>query len=66
MMTRLPPLRYFLYVLVTVNAVMAAIFLGWSLVASGPGLLVILPAVIVVSTVSAWAVAREFSRPGQG
>lgn len=61
MKRRLPPLRYFLYVLVTVNAVMAGMFLGWSFAAHGPGLPVILPVALVVSVVSVWVVAREFS-----
>lgn len=56
-------MRYFAYVLVTVNAVMAGIFLLWAVSMEGPGLEVIVPVTIVVSVAAAWAVIREFSRP---
>jgi len=60
---RLPPFRYFVYVLGTVNAVMAAFYGAWALAIGGPGLQVIIPVTVVVSVVSAWSVVREFSRP---
>jgi hypothetical protein len=59
----LPPLRYFVYVLGTVNAVMAVLFVAWALAAGDPGPEVIIPVILVVSIVSASVVVREFSRP---
>ena len=63
MKRRWPPFRYFLYVLGTVTAVMAAIYLVWALAIGGPGLEIIIPVMLVVSITSAWSVFREFSRP---
>jgi hypothetical protein len=60
-----PPFRYFLYVLGTVNAVMAAIYLVSALIIGGPGLEIIIPVMLVVSVVSAWSVFREFSGPAK-
>ena len=59
----MPPFRYFVYVLGTVNAIMAAIYGAWALAMNGPGLEIIIPVTAVVSIVSAWTVVREFSRP---
>ena len=59
----MPPSRYFVYVLGTVGAVMAAIYGAWALAMDGPGLEVIIPVTTVVLIVSAWSVVREFSRP---
>lgn len=63
MKNRLPPIRYFVYVLGTVNAVIAGLYVVWALAIGGPGLQVIVPVTLTVSAVSAWTVFREFSRP---
>ena len=63
MTRKMPPFRYFVYVLGTVNAVMAAFYAAWALAIGGPGLEVIIPVTLIVSVTSAWSVFREFSRP---
>jgi len=60
-MMRLPPFRHFLYVLGTVNAVMAAILFLESLVFSGGVNIIAMTFVlVVVNVVGAVTVAREF------
>jgi hypothetical protein len=51
-------LRYYLYVLTTVWLVMAIMFVLWGLIADGPGLVVIVPVVAIVTIagiVSVWS-----------
>jgi hypothetical protein len=50
-MKRLPPLRYFLYVLPTIWVILAAVMLLGSLAFSAMGLAVVLP-VLIVGTVA--------------
>ena len=56
----LPPFRYFLYVLGTVNAIMAAVLFGASLAfSSGISIVAMAFVVVVVNVVSAVTVARK-------
>lgn len=63
MNARIPPIRYFLYVLATVDATIVGIFMAWSLVAATPGVEVIAPVLVVSSVVGIVVVVKEFSRP---
>jgi hypothetical protein len=59
-MSRLPPLRHFLYVLGTVNVVMAVVLVLASLIFSGGvNLVTIVFVAIVVNLISALTVVRQ-------
>ena len=60
MMRRLPPFRYFLYVLGTVNLVMAVVLFLASLVfSSGVNIIAIAFVLVVVNVVGAITVVRQ-------
>lgn len=48
-MRRSPPLRHYLYVRVTIWAVVAIMFALWALIADGPGPLVAVPVLVAVT-----------------
>ena len=59
-MRRLPPLRHFLFVLGTVNAVMAVVLFGTSLAFNeGLNIVAMVSVLAVVNVVSAVTVARQ-------
>jgi len=59
-MMRLPPFRHFLYVLTTVNAVMAAVlFLASLAFSSGVNIIAIAFVLLVANVVGAVTVARQ-------
>lgn len=56
---RPPPLRYYVYVLGTIWAVFAIMLSVWGLIADGPGPLVILPVIAVVTVAGVVAVRTQ-------
>jgi hypothetical protein len=56
-MRRSAPLRHYVYVLLTIWAVMALVFLGWTLIADTPTLPILIP-LLVVSTVAGIVAVR--------
>lgn len=55
-MRRRAPLRHYLYVLGTIWAVMAIMFVLWGLIADGPGPVVIVPVLVIVTIAGVVAV----------
>jgi hypothetical protein len=59
-MDRLPPLRHFLYILGTVNVIMAIVLLIAALVFNeGVNLVAIIFVIVVVNLISALTIARQ-------
>lgn len=56
---RPPPIRYYVYVLSTIWAVIAIMLSVWGLIADGPGLLVSLPVIAVVTVAGVVAVRTQ-------